>query len=75
MAGPERNGHCELRALLNAALHDNLAAMLTDQLVDQRKTDAGALIGAAALALYAVKPLKNARQLSLGNSNAGITDG
>ena len=75
MAGPERGGHRECRALPDAALHHNLAAVLTDQLLDQRQTDASALIGATVLALDAVKPLKNARQLCLGNSNAGIADG
>src|SRR5690348_4989061 len=70
VAGPEWDGHRECCALPNAALRDNLAAVLTDQLLDQRQTDASALIGATMLALDAVKPLKNARQLCLGNSNA-----
>ena len=49
--------------------------MLADKLPNQRQPDAGSLIGAAALAFDAVKPLENAWQLSLGNSNTGIADG
>jgi hypothetical protein len=57
------------------ALHDNLAAVLTDQLLDQCQPDASPFVGAAVLAFNAVKPLENARQLGLRNSDAGIADG
>jgi hypothetical protein len=56
-------------------MHDNLTALLKDQLLNQRQPDSRSLIGAAVLAFNAVKPLENARQLSLRNSNTGIADG
>jgi len=54
VAGPEWDGHRKCCALSDAAPNENLAAMLPDQLLDQRHTDAGALIGATMLALDAV---------------------
>src|SRR5205085_3361350 len=72
MARPQWDGHCEFCALPNAASYDNLATVLTDQLLDQRQPDTGALIGAAVLAFNAVKPLEDPRQLAFRNSNARI---
>ena len=54
------------------AFDGNRAAMQTNQFVDQRQTDAGALQRAAALAFDAMETLEDARNLLLRNADAEI---
>ena len=49
--------------------------MQPNQLIDQREADAGAFKGAAALALNAMKPVEDMRQLGLRNADARIAHG
>ena len=56
------------------ARHRNRAAMEPDQLVRQRQADARAFVRARPGALDAVESLEHARQLRLGNADAGIAN-
>ena len=50
------------------------AAMKPRQLLHQRQTDARAFVRTGATVLDAVEPLEHARQVRLGNADAGIGD-
>ena len=46
--------------------------MTPDQLLDERQSDSGSLLGPAALSLDAMEALEKSRQFVLGNADAGI---
>ena len=48
--------------------------MQAGQLLHERQSDAGAFVGPGASVLDAVEPLEHARQVGLGNADAGIGD-
>ena len=64
----------ERRAARELALHPDGAAVQLDQLLHQRQPDAGALEGAAGLALDAMKALEHPIELVRRNADAGIPD-
>ena len=69
-----RNRDGERGTFADRALHADRSAVQLDQLVDQRKTYAAALVAATASALDAVKTLEHARQSLGGNAGAGVPD-
>ena len=62
----------KLRALAFIARGVELSPVQPDELVNERKADAGARVRARVRALHAVKPLKHLGQLAPGNADARV---
>ncbi len=71
---PRPDRHGERRAAAFLARDRDAAAMQAGQLLHQRQADAGAFVGPRATVLDAVEPLEHARQIGLGDADAGIGD-
>ena len=71
---PRPNRHRERRPAAFLAGDRDAAAMKPGQLLHQGQADARAFVRAGASVLDAVEPFEHARQIVLGNADAGIGD-
>ena len=71
---PVANRHGEGRAAAFLARDRDAAAMEPRQLLHERQADARAFVRPGSTVLDAVEPLEHARQVGLGNADAGIGD-
>ena len=74
MAFAERNADDEGGAFAGTAFRANGAAVLPDQLLDQRETDAAPLVGAAPGVREAMEALEQTRHVLRRYADAGVAD-
>src|SRR5689334_440295 len=72
MGVSHRHTHLEMASLPKKTLDGYRSAMKRDQFLHQRKSDARALVCSPAGIFDPVKPLKDFRQLVLGDADAGV---
>jgi hypothetical protein len=74
MRAAEWEPNCDSRADSNCARNGDIPTVQAHQFLHEREPDARALLRPGASALDTVKPLEEARQFMLGNTDTGISD-